>query len=106
MPTINLPAPKKREPAINKYKYQKIYQDPRWKRIRRLKFQMDPLCEICKSQGVTNVTEEIHHIIPFQSESDQAEIERLAFDLSNTQSLCVKHHKTLDNLIRKGRRKG
>jgi hypothetical protein len=104
MPKINLISPKKREPGTNKDKYQKIYQDPRWKRIRKLKFQMNPLCEICESEGITNVTEEIHHIIPFQSESDQAEIEKLAFDISNTQSLCIEHHKTADKLIRRNKK--
>ena len=104
MPTINLPSPKKRDPGTNKDKYQKIYQDPRWKRIRRLKFQMDPLCEICKSEGVTNVTEEIHHVIPFHSETDLEEIEKLAFDISNTQSLCKNHHKAIDKLIRRNKK--
>ena len=104
MPTINLIPPKKRDPGLNKDKYQKIYQDPRWKKIRKLKFQMNPLCELCESEGVTTVTDEIHHIIPFQSESDQEGIERLAFDISNTQSLCINHHKLVDKQIRRIRK--
>jgi 5-methylcytosine-specific restriction endonuclease McrA len=104
MPKINLMIPKQREKGTNKDKYQKIYQDPRWKRIRRLKFQMNPLCEICESEGITNITEEIHHVIPFQSESDSDEIEKLAFDISNTQSLCIEHHKSVDKLIRRSKK--
>lgn len=106
MPTINLPSPKKREPTTNKDKYQKIYHDPRWKRIRAEKFKKNPLCELCIIQGVIRQTEEIHHIIPFQSESEIEEIEKLAFDIENLQSLCIPHHKNVDKLIRQGRKKG
>jgi 5-methylcytosine-specific restriction enzyme A len=106
MPTINLPSPKRRDPGINKEKYQKIYQDPRWKRIRAEKFQKNPLCEICMDQGFITPTQEIHHIIPFQSESDPEVIEKLAYDIDNLQSLCIKHHKIVDKLIRRGRKKG
>ena len=106
MPTINLQPPRKREPGINKDIYQKIYQDPRWKRIRKIKFRENPLCELCILQGVIKQTREIHHIIPFQTESDPQEIEKLAFDYDNLQSLCINHHKIVDNLIRKERNKG
>lgn len=106
MPTIFLPAPKKRDPGINKSIYQKIYQDTRWKRIRAEKFSLNPLCEKCIIQGVITQTQEIHHIIPFQSATDQEEIERLAFDIDNLQSLCIRHHKIVDNLIRKNRKRG
>lgn len=103
MPTINLGQNKKRDPGINKDIYQKIYQNKRWKRLRKYKFSLDPLCELCLSEGILKPTEEIHHVVPFQSATDPAEIERLAFDLDNLQSLCIKHHKIVDNLIRKRR---
>lgn len=103
MPTINRGQKKQRERTENKRIYQSIYQDRRWKRLRKLKFSTNPLCEICLEENHITQTEEIHHVIPFQTGITEDQIEALAFDFDNLQSLCIKHHKIVDNKIRIGR---
>lgn len=94
MPTVNLGKRKKQEITKNKYNHQQIYQDVRWKRIVFVKHLENPVCEECERQGRTTATEEIHHIIPFQQGRTPLEVERLAFDIENTESLCIEcHHK-------------
>jgi len=98
MPKINLGRKKKpRRKTESKASYQHIYQNKRWKRIRAARVRLNPLCEICESFGITRQVEEVNHIIPFMLGSDQEEVENLAFDLENTESLCKYHHKLVDN---------
>ena len=89
MPRINLPKRKKRERTYNKTAYQRVYQDKRWKRLRKAKLRANPLCEECERMGKTTQTEHVHHIIPFDIEGDY---EELAFDYDNLQSLCHECH--------------
>jgi len=103
MPSINLGLKKQRDPTVNKKKYQFIYQDKRWRRIRNLKFKNDPLCERCLENNRVHATEEIHHIIPFQTGKTEEEVQFLAFNYDNLQSLCIDCHKIVENLIRNKR---
>lgn len=100
MPTINLGQQKRREPTINKKLYQNIYQDKRWKLIRQIKFEENPVCECCEAKGRVTQTREIHHKIPFQTGKTKEEIEVLAFDWDNLVSLCVQCHKIQDARVR------
>jgi 5-methylcytosine-specific restriction protein A len=90
MPTITLAKTKPREVTRNKSAYQKIYNTPRWKRLRKFKVTENPICEVCAEKGITHVVEEVHHKIPF----DINEInEDLAYDYDNLISLCITCHK-------------
>lgn len=102
MPTICLGKKKPRQRTLNKQLYQDIYQDPRWKRLRAAKFGVNPLCEKCEEKGKVTLTQEVHHKIPFQTGKTQEEIEALAFDWDNLQSLCVPCHKEADRKLRGG----
>jgi 5-methylcytosine-specific restriction protein A len=106
MPVINLGKRKQRERTVNKELYQDIYQDPRWRKLRAAKIAENPLCEICEKKGKTVLTQEVHHIRPFQTGATPAEVEILAFDLDNLQSLCTPCHKTEDQEIRQIIREG
>ncbi len=106
MPTINLGKQKQRERTVNKELYQDIYQDPRWRKLRAAKLAENPLCEICEKKGKTVLTQEVHHIRPFQTGTTPEEIEILAFDWDNLQSLCVECHKKEDQEIRQYMREG
>ena len=101
MPTINKGKKNQREKTINKQLYQKIYQNKRWKKLRSRKFQTDPLCELCLKEGHVKQAQEIHHIIPFMTGSTPEEVEDLAYNYDNLQSLCIYHHKIVENLLRK-----
>ena len=103
MPTINLGKPKSRERTVNKQLYQDFYQDPRWRALRDQKIRNNPVCEQCEARGKTILAREVHHKIPFQLGRTPEEIEHLAFDYDNTESLCVPCHKKADQDIRKGK---
>lgn len=98
MPEINL-GYKKRVIDHVKRRYQNIYQDPRWKIIVNIKKRLNSLCERCEKKGITKSMKEVHHKIPFMTGSTPEEIESLAFDLDNTESLCTKCHKEADKIV-------
>jgi len=100
MPTINLGQQRRAVRTINKQLYQDIYQDPRWKRLRAAKFRENPLCEKCEAKGMVVMAKEVHHKIPFQTGRTPEEVERLAFDWDNLQSLCITCHKEEDKKMR------
>ena len=94
MAYFNLPKKKDRRIQTNQTKgYQKIYQDPRWKSLRDWKFRHFPICEECERNGITSITEEIHHVIRFADGANEKEIKILAFARINTMALCIKCHK-------------
>jgi 5-methylcytosine-specific restriction protein A len=94
MAWINFGVKKQRDRTIVKSRMQKIYQDKRWKAIRKAKFAANPVCEECDSKGITTQTDEIHHIVPIEVNPD------LAFEWDNLKSLCVECHKKADRLIK------
>ena len=83
----------------NKY-YQKLLNSQRWKELRRAKLQRNPLCERCQYEGrvlgiiggYIRSAVDVHHVIPVESARSHEEMERLAFDMGNLQSLCVPCH--------------
>jgi len=93
MPTINL-LQVKRKPVktIRKGKYQDIYQDKRWKKLRSAKLRANPLCEVCEAKDRVNQASEVHHRIPFDTGVTPEQIEELAFDFDNLMSLCIPCH--------------
>lgn len=96
MPTINRKINKPaRVPTQMKAIYQDIYQDIRWKKLRRWKRQRNPLCEDCLALDPLVVTkmDEVHHIIPWQTGVTPEQQQDLAYDPDNIISLCIPHHK-------------
>jgi 5-methylcytosine-specific restriction protein A len=102
MPTIKL-LKRKRDNVrtTRKGKYQEIYQDKRWKKLFTWKKKAFPLCERCESKGKVVPMDEVHHKIPFALGKTPEEIEELAFNWDNMESLCSscheKRHKELKN---------
>jgi 5-methylcytosine-specific restriction protein A len=93
MPVIKLLKTKRDPvPTIRKGKYQEIYQDKRWRRLRAAKLRANPLCERCEARGRVTPTEEVHHKIPFDQGTTAEEIEELAFDWDNLMSVCDPCH--------------
>jgi 5-methylcytosine-specific restriction enzyme A len=89
MPTIVLQKRKEIGVTYNKKALQGFYQDKRWKRLRRLKFKENPLCERCLPKGIIRQTEEIHHKIHIDLQHPD---ESLIFDFDNLESLCKECH--------------
>ena len=94
MPTIKLLKTKRDNVrTVRKGKYQDIYQDRRWKLLRAAKMRANPLCEVCEMKDRVTPTKEVHHKIPFDTGTTQEEIEYLAFNWNNLQSVCNPCHK-------------
>lgn len=102
VPTINL-GKRKRDtvPTQRKGKYQEVYQDRRWKFIVAARKRTNPLCQRCEKKGRVKEMEEVHHTIPFDWGGTTEEIEALAFDFDNTESVCNECHDEAHEEIRK-----
>jgi 5-methylcytosine-specific restriction protein A len=57
----------------------------RWRKLRMLQLNAEPLCEHCKAAGRTTAGAEVDHIVPL---SDGGE-----HDLANLQTLCTACHR-------------
>ena len=58
--------------------------DSRWRKIRKMKLSMNPLCEHCQKRGIIESAKEIDHIVPLRKGGTHQ------FD--NLQSLCKSWH--------------
>lgn len=80
----------------NKY-YRKFIHNRRWGEVRKLKLQMNPICEICKKE----MAEEIHHIKPVERYTNNLSLmEDMFYRLDNLQSLCHKCHSNIHKQMR------
>ena len=75
--------------------YQLLLNSKRWKMLRQWKLQQNPLCEICKEQGLYVSAVDIHHIVPVESARTLTEMESLTFSPTNLQALCISCHAKL-----------
>jgi 5-methylcytosine-specific restriction endonuclease McrA len=97
-PTINLGTPKKRDVTANKRYQTSFYNSPAWrgsrkkKGLRQLKFAANPLCEKCEAKGLTVLTDEVHHKIPWETGMTLEMQWELFVDWKNLESLCTTCH--------------
>ena len=81
--------------------YEKLINSRKWAKLRYEKLQNNPLCERCMSSGIIAPGTEIHHITPIDTGCTPAEMQRLAYNYSNLQTLChachVQVHKELQS---------
>jgi 5-methylcytosine-specific restriction protein A len=103
MPTIYKPKKKKNNNG-NQYdkERRKVYSSERWRTVRRLKFQQNPLCEKCEEKGLTVQAEDIHHVISFMSTNNPDIRYNLAYDFENLLSLCKQCHQKIHSMQRNG----
>lgn len=72
---------------------QAVYNTKRWKELRLLKIQSNPLCEDCLKNGKITPSEEVHHIKSFCKKGLSPEEKELrAYDYGNLVSLCRECH--------------
>jgi 5-methylcytosine-specific restriction endonuclease McrA len=85
--------------------YSYLYNTKRWKQIRRLQLEQDPLCIMCEEQGKLTPATVCDHIVPHKGDIT-------LFTSGPFQSLCKLHHDSTkqrqehDGIIRGGRADG
>ena len=62
-----------------------FYQSSPWRKLRKMKLDQDPMCEICQQQGKLTPAQMVDHIVPINKGG-------APLDLDNLQSLCNACH--------------
>ncbi len=70
---------------------QAIYDSARWKRVRALKIDADPLCEVCEREGRTTLAAQVHHVVKVRDEPGRA------YDMANLMSVCRSCHARIED---------
>ena len=74
-------------------RYQRLFNSKRWKETKFIvKARAKGLCEDCRERGLLEPGIDCHHVIPVESAANEAEMERLCFDVNNIRLLCVPCH--------------
>jgi 5-methylcytosine-specific restriction protein A len=63
-----------------------LYDRARWKRLAAHHRRVEPVCRMCRADGITMAVEVIDHVIPHRGNLN------LFFDSNNLQALCSHHH--------------
>ena len=71
--------------------------DATWQKVRNIKANQDPLCEICLKQGMVKPLDVVHHIKPVETHPE------LRLVMSNLMSLCTACHEEIHKGERWGR---
>jgi len=87
---ITKPKPKKN---VN---YDTVYNTVRWRKLRRIRLNYEPLCRECKKVNKVTAANEVDHIVPMSQGGE-------AWSLGNLQSLCKSCHsrKTMNEIHNK-----
>ena len=74
-------------------RYQKLLNSPRWAEVKRIVWQRaEGLCERCRREGYITPGVDCHHKTPVESAKTEQEMDRLAYNVSNIELLCVACH--------------
>jgi len=65
------------------------YNNTRWRKLRLLKLQEQPLCEYCLHKGKIKEATQVDHIIPFKDSDD------LMYEYDNLLSTCARCHQEI-----------
>jgi 5-methylcytosine-specific restriction protein A len=77
--------------------YRRLYDTAAWRRLRLWKLRKDPLCRLCKEQGILTPATVVNHRTPHKGDV------QLFFDTDNLESVCKTHH---DSAIQSEERTG
>lgn len=75
-----------------------IYDSIEWKRIRKARLLLNPLCQHCELVGVIKKAVDVDHIVEIEDGGEP-------FDLDNTQSLCRSCHNRKTAMSKRNRNK-
>jgi 5-methylcytosine-specific restriction enzyme A len=70
---------------MSKQPWHRLYHTKRWERIRRLQLQKEPLCRMCKANGIVREANVADHIVPHRGDPK-------LFWFGELQSLCPGCH--------------
>ena len=68
-----------------------FYQGQRWRKVRDMKLQRDPLCEACAQAGRTTVAVLVHHLLPVKEHWEQR------YNLDFMVSICHPCHNAIES---------
>ena len=88
-----------RKPTKTSTHHLPLYSTSRWQRTRMAQLKREPLCRMCRSDGVVSAAVLVDHI---REISDGGAVH----DHANLQSLCCKCHARKTEIERKRRRRG
>ena len=93
MPFLKKP---KKEPVrkVNNEDRQQIYQNKKWKDLRKEKLMKNPLCEMCLQKGKTTPAIDVHHKDSFLNYEGNRRLE-VAYNYDNLLSVCKECHAEL-----------
>jgi|TARA_R110000764_G_scaffold211893_1_gene298087 5-methylcytosine-specific restriction protein A len=75
-----------------------IYKTAMWKRYRKAKLMLNPLCEHCEEYGDATIATVVDHVVEILDGG-------AVYDINNLQSLCHPHHNTKTGKHKKFRNK-
>lgn len=81
------------------WRYYKFINTERWRRLRAVQLAKQPLCEECMKVGRYRLAELVHHREPIETGVTLAEMEYLAFNADNLESICKKCHTAVHNAL-------
>ena len=64
----------------------RLYDNQRWRKVRRMHLAEHPMCVMCERQGRVTAATVVDHIVPHEGNAD------LFWDMDNWQSLCATCH--------------
>jgi len=65
--------------------FHRLYASASWRKVRKIKLSINPLCERCQANGRTKAAEEVHHRNAVRDGGDP-------FDIAFLESLCKSCH--------------
>jgi len=66
--------------------HNRLYDSVRWRAIRKLVLNRDPLCILCLRRGIERGSQVADHIIPHNNDL------KLFYDINNIQGVCYSCH--------------
>jgi len=97
---VHISVPPEERKRIYKHHYnehgQSIYGTYRWKKLRKQKATLNPLCEHCLLNDIARAVQEVDHIHEIEDGGEM-------WDIDNLQSLCKRHHIIKTNLAKRQR---
>lgn len=69
-------------------KYSKFYHTTAWRKLRRYKLMLQPLCEVCLRNGTRTKADMVHHKVELRSPSGWEK----RLELDNLESICYDCH--------------
>jgi 5-methylcytosine-specific restriction protein A len=89
---------KRLQPSPRDPETEKFYRSERWQRLRTMKLNKDPLCEVCQLKHRVTPATMVHHLLPVRKDTE----ERLA--MTYLVSLCHSCHQTVEAEMQTGGR--